>query len=59
VTTFGVVVPNDRDFGAKKLTVIALVAETTVETALSLAHGKAGTDLEIDFGKGLEALFTQ
>ena len=59
LTTLGVVLPNDCDFGAKKLTVIALVAQTTVETALGLASGKAGTDLEIYFGKGLEPLCTQ
>jgi hypothetical protein len=59
MTTTGVIVANHRDFWTEKLTVVALVAQATVEAAFSFSNGQTSTNLEIDFCKRLEAFLTQ
>jgi len=41
------------------LTVITLVAETTVEATLGFPNAQTGTNLKIYFCEGLDTFFTQ
>jgi hypothetical protein len=41
------------------VTVVALVAQTTVEAAFGFSDGQAGTNFKIDFCERLEPFFTQ
>jgi len=59
MTTRGVVIACDRDLWTEKLTVVALVAQATVEAALGLSDGQAGANFKIYFCKRLDPFLTQ
>jgi hypothetical protein len=57
--TTGVVITSHRDLRTEKLTVVALVAQTTVEAAFGFSDGQTGTNFKINFSKRLEPFLTQ
>ena len=59
MTATGVVIASHGDLWTEKLTVVALVAQATVEAAFSFSDGQTGTNFKIDFCKRLEPFLTQ
>jgi hypothetical protein len=55
----GVVISSNRDLRAEELTVVALVAQATVEAAFGFSDGQTGTNFKIDFCKRLEPFLRQ
>jgi hypothetical protein len=59
MTATGIVISSHRDLGTEKLTVVALVAQATVEAALRFSDGQAGTNFKIYLCKRLDPFLTQ